>query len=240
MNRYIAEFIGTLVLVLIGLGTAVFDGGSVGHLGISLAFGFALLAMIYAIGPISGCHINPAVTVGAWLAGRMKAGDVVPYFIAQILGAICGFGFIALILNGVSSIQIGATANLSGSAAVHAAAQAVANGYGAHSAIGAGLGAAFIAELLLTFVLVLTVLGATATTAPNGFAGIAIGTALAITNFVAIPITNASINPARSIAPAVYAGDWALGQLWLFIVAPVIGGIVAALVYRLMAGRTPP
>jgi aquaporin Z len=240
MNRYIAEFIGTLVLVLIGLGTAVFDGESVGHLGISLAFGFALLAMIYAIGPISGCHINPAVTVGAWLAGRMKAGDVVPYFIAQILGAICGFGFIALILNGVSSIQIGATANLSGSAAVHAAAQAVTNGYSAHSAIGAGLGAAFIAELLLTFVLVLTVLGATATTAPNGFAGIAIGTALAITNFVAIPITNASINPARSIAPAVYAGDWALGQLWLFIVAPVIGGIVAALVYRLMAGRTAP
>lgn len=240
MNRYVAEFIGTLVLVLIGLGTAVFDGGSVGHLGISLAFGFALLAMIYAIGPISGCHINPAVTVGAWLAGRMKPADVVPYFIAQILGAICGFGFIALILNGVSSIQIGATANLSGSAAVHAAAQAVANGYGTHSAIGAGLGAAFIAELLLTFVLVLTVLGATATTAPNGFAGIAIGTALAITNFVAIPITNASINPARSIAPAVYAGDWALGQLWLFIVAPVIGGIVAALMYRLMAGREAP
>ena len=239
MNKYIAEFVGTLVLVLIGLGTAVFDGGNVGHLGISLAFGFALLAMVYTIGPVSGCHINPAVTVGAWLAGRMKASDVVPYFVAQILGAICGFGFLALILDGATNIQIGSSANLSGSAAVHAAAAAVSNGYADHSAIGASLAAAFIAELLLTFVLVITVLGATASAAPSGFAGLAIGIALAIANFVAIPITNASINPARSIAPAIYAGDWALGQLWLFIVAPLAGAILAAFVYRLVAGRAP-
>lgn len=239
MNKYIAEFVGTLVLVLVGLGTAIFDGGSVGHLGISLAFGLTLVAMIYTIGPISGCHINPAVTVGAVIAGRMHSKDVAPYIIAQILGAICGFGFIALILQGVTNIQIGSAAGLSGSAAVHAAAAAVSNGFNDHSAIGAQLGAAFITELILTFVLMLTVLGATATVAPNGFAGLAIGLALAVTNFVAIPITNASINPARSIAPAIYAGDWALSQLWVFILAPVLGGVIAAFVYKAFSARDP-
>jgi len=241
MSKYLAEFVGTLVLVLIGLGTAIFDGGGnggVGHLGISLAFGLTLLAMIYTIGPISGCHINPAVTIGALVAGRMKAGDAVPYWIAQILGGICGFGFLAWMIDSVSGIQIGTTAGLSGSTAVHAAAAAVANGYGDHSALGINTIGAFVTELLLTFVLVITVLGATASTAPNGFAGLAIGTALAVTNFVAIPLTNASINPARSIAPAIYAGSWALGSLWLFIVAPMLGGVLAAIVYRAIAGRT--
>ena len=233
MNKYIAEFFGTLVLVFVGLGTAIFSGKDVGHLGISLAFGFTLLAMVYTIGPISGCHINPAVTAGCALAGRMKGSDVIPYWIAQILGGICGFGFLALIMHGAGTESITTTP----SAFVHASAQAVSNGYGDHSPAGYSIAAAFIAELILTFVLVLTVLGSTASSAPSGFAGLAIGIALAITNFVAIPITNASINPARSIAPAIYAGDWALAQLWLFIVAPIVGGILAALIYKAIETR---
>ncbi len=226
MNRYIAEFIGTLLLVFVGLGTAIFAGKHVDWLGISLAFGFTLLALAYAIGPISGCHINPAVTLGAALAGRMNRSDVIPYWIAQVLGGISGFGFLALIMIGASTPDL-----------VHTAALATANGFGDHSPSGFNLEAAFVAETILTFVLVLTVLGSTASAAPSGFAGIPIGIALAIANFVAIPITNASINPARSIAPAVYAQDWTLGQLWLFIVAPLLGGVIAAYVYRLIEKR---
>jgi aquaporin Z len=224
MNKYIAEFVGTFVLLFGGLGTAVFDGKDVGHAGISLAFGLSLLAMVYAIGPISGCHINPAVTIGLALAGRCKWSDVPGYIIGQILGGFCGFGTIVLILFMAGHYDPSVAAS-------------VANGYGDHSAIGATVGGAFVAETVLTFVLVLTVLGATAKNAPAGFAGIPIGFALAVTNFVAIPITNASINPARSIPPAVYAHGWALGQLWLFIVAPIIGGIIAALVYLPIAGK---
>jgi aquaporin Z len=227
MNKYLAEFLGTLLLVFIGLGSAIFDGKSIGALGISLAFGLTLLALAYAIGPVSGCHINPAVTLGALLAGRMRGSDFVPYWIAQVLGGICGFGFLAWIMMGSGVPGL-----------VHTAAMATANGFGEHSPSGYAMGAAFLTELILTFVLVITVLGSTAAAAPAGFAGIPIGMALAITNMVAIPITNASINPARSIGPAIYAGDWALSQLWLFIIAPLAGGVLAAFVYKVIENRT--
>ena len=227
MNKYLAEFIGTLLLVFVGLGSAIFDGKSIGALGISLAFGLTLVAMAYAIGPISGCHINPAVTLGAALSGRMKSSDVLPYWIAQVLGGICGFGFLALIMMG--SGVAGMT---------HTSALATANGFAEHSPAGYSMGAAFVTETLTTFLLVFTVLGTTAAAAPAGFAGIPIGMSLALANFVAIPITNASINPARSIGPAIYAGDWALSQLWLFIIAPLVGGVIASFVYKLLENRS--
>jgi len=229
MKKYVAEFVGTLLLVVVGVGTAVFDGKAVGALGISLAFGLVLVALVYAIGPISGAHVNPAVTIGAAVAGRMKWSDVIPYWIAQFLGGICGFGFLATILLGAPGA--------SDPTFIHTSAAAVSNGFGDHSPTGFGMGAAFITEALLTFVLVFTVLGSTAASAPSGFAGIPIGMALAVANLVAIPITNASINPARSLGPAIYAGDWAIGQLWLFILAPLVGGIIAALIYRWIENR---
>lgn len=223
MNRYLAEFAGTWVLIVAGLGTAMYDGKNEGHLGISLAFGFALLALVYVIGPISGCHINPAVTVGLAVANRCKWSDVPWYVIAQFLGGACGFGTLVLVLF------------LSGKYD-QSMAVAVANGYDFNSPLGVGWAGAFITEAFMTMVLVLTVLGATAEGAPAA-GGVAIGTALAVANFVAIPITNASINPARSFGPALYAQGDALTQLWLFIVAPVVGGVVAALVYRLVSRK---
>jgi aquaporin Z len=223
MNKYLAEFVGTLLLVLCGVGSAIFDGKSIGALGISLTFGLVLVALVYAIGPISGCHVNPAVTLGAAIAGRMKGSDVVPYWIAQLLGGISGFGFLALIMIGSPTPDM-----------VHTSALATSNGFGDHSPGGYGMGASFVAEAVLTFVLVLTVLGATSSMAPSGFAGIPIGFALAAINIVGIPITNGSFNPARSLGPAVYAGDWARAQLWLFIVAPLVGGVLAAFVYKIV------
>jgi len=229
MKRYVAELIGTFVLVFGGLGAALFEGSKIGYLGISLAFGVALLAMVYAIGPVSGCHINPAVTLGAAIAGRMRWSDVVGYWIAQSVGAVAACGALVLIFQ--SGISGAGSASMVG----------LANGFGDHSPSGAaagfGLVAAFAVEAITTFVLVFTVLGATAARAPAGFAGIAIGFALALGNLVAIPITNASINPARSIGPAVYAQGWALGQLWLFVAAPFVGAIIAALLYRAVEDR---
>jgi aquaporin Z len=227
MNKYLAEFIGTLLLVFVGLGAAIFDGKSIGALGIGLAFGLTLLALVYVIGPISGCHINPAVTIGAALAGRMKGSDVIPYWIAQFLGGTCGFGFLALIMMSAPTPDM-----------VHASAVATSNGFGDHSPSGYGMAAAFVTEIFVTFVLVFTVLGSTASRAPAGFAGIAIGFALFVGHLVAIPIDNASINPARSLAPAIYAGGWALSSLWLFILAPLVGGVLAALIYRMIEGRS--
>ena len=228
MNKYIAEFIGTFFLILVGVGTAMYDGVDEHHLGISLAFGFTLLVMAYALGPVSGCHINPAVTIGVATAGRLPWSQSIGYVIAQVLGASSGFGTLvtALILSGKYNPSMAA---------------AVANGYGDHSALGVGAGGAFLIEALVTFILVFTVLAATSSSVPAGFAPIPIGLALTIGNFLAIPVTNASINPARSIAPALYTisstNGWALSQLWLFIAAPIAGGIIAAVLYNWVARR---
>lgn len=215
MNRYLAEFVGTFVLVFCGVGAALLDGKELGPVGISLAFGLTLVAMVYAIGPISGCHINPAVTVGLAVAGRIKWSDVAGYVIAQIAGGIVASALLlAIAPDGIA----GAANSLQGNYTMLPG---------------------FLTEMLFTMVLVLTVIGATSPNAPSGFAGIPIGLALAVTNFAAIPVTNASINPARSIGPALFAGfsDPSMTQLWLFIVAPIVGGILAALVYGLIRAK---
>lgn len=216
--KYAAELLGTLVLVFAGLGTAVLAGGKVGAVGISFAFGLTLVAMAYAIGPVSGCHINPAVTLGLWLSKRIQAGQAIGYMIVQVVGAIIGAGLVLLIAKGNPKFVLSPD-----SFGI--------NGYGLHSPDGYSLLAGFITEALFTMLLVITVLGTTDERAPAGFAGLPIGLMLTVTNLAAIPVTNASINPARSIGPAVFAGGWAIEQLWLFIVAPLVGGIVAAVVY---------
>jgi len=220
MRRYLAEFVGTFVLVMGGVGAAVLAGDRIGFLGVSFAFGLSLLAMVYAIGPISGCHINPAVTVGLMLCRKIERRLVPGYLIAQCLGAFVAAGIVLLLAKG-------------GPEGYSAAAQGLgANGFAAHSPGNYGAGTAFLAEIVLTFMLVLTVLGATDARAPVGFAGLAIGLVLTLVHLVGIPLTNTSVNPARSLGPAIFAGGWALQQLWLFIVAPLLGGGLAAAVYR--------
>jgi len=226
MNRYIAEFVGTFVLMFVGIGTALYDGKTIGHAGIALAFGLTLIAMVYAIGPISGCHINPAVTIGLCVARKFSWSESPWYIIAQLLGGTCGWGTLVLVLYASGKYD-------------SSMAQAVANGFGDNSALGVGLIGAFIVEMVATFVLMFTILGSTSEAAPAGFAGIAIGVALAVANFVAIPVTNASINPARSLGPALYAGGDYLSQLWLFFAAPIVGAILAALVWTLVGKRAP-
>jgi aquaporin Z len=215
--KYAAELFGTLVLIFAGVGTAVLAGGKVGALGISLAFGLTLVAMAYAIGPVSGCHINPAVTLGMLLSKRIKAGEAIGYMIAQVIGAIIGAGLVLVIAKGNGFVPGPDNFGI--------------NGYGPHSPGQYSLLACFLTEALFTMLLVITVLGSTDERAPAGFAGLPIGFMLAVTNFAAIPVTNASINPARSIGPAVFVGGWAIEQLWLFIVAPLAGGILAAGIY---------
>lgn len=227
MNRYVAELVGTFVLVIGGVGSAVLAGDKIGFLGVSFAFGLSLLAMVYAIGPISGCHINPAVTVGLLLSKKFAAREAAGYIGAQIVGAILGAAIVWLIASGAPGGYDPAVKGLA------------ANGYDAHSPGGYGLVAAFVAEVVLTAFLVLTVLGATDVKAPVGFAGIPIGLVLTLIHLVGIPVTNTSVNPARSIGPAVLVGGWALGQLWLFIVAPLIGAGVAAAVYLAMRAPVP-
>jgi aquaporin Z len=218
-KRVLAECFGTFILVFGGVGSAVLAGNKIGNVGVSLAFGLALLAMVYTIGPISGCHINPAVTVGVLLARKINAKDAAAYIIAQIVGAIVAAGAILLIARGASSGYDLLRGGLG------------ANGFGVHSPGGYSLGSAFVAEVILTLFLVITVLGATDIKAPVGFAGIAIGLVLTLIHLVGIPITNTSVNPARSIGPAVFVGSWALAQLWLFIVAPFVGAAIAAVTY---------
>jgi len=220
MKKYVAETVGTFVLVFGGVGSAVLAGDKIGFLGISFAFGISLLAMVYVIGPISGCHINPAVTTGMLLARKISPGDALRYVVAQVIGAVIASGFILWIAGGSAAGYNVATGGLG------------ANGYGLHSPGQYSLAAAFVTEVILTMFLVLTVLGSTDVKAPVGFAGIAIGFVLVLIHLVGIPITNTSVNPARSIGPALFVGGWALQQLWLFIVAPVFGAAIAAAIYR--------
>ena len=218
-KKYVAELVGTFVLVFGGVGSAVLAGSHIGFAGIAFAFGLSLLAMVYTIGPISGCHINPAVTCGVLLARKIGVKDALAYVIAQVIGAVIAAGVILVIANGVPGGYDPSVAGLG------------ANGYGVHSPGQYSMGAAFLAEVILTMFLVLTVLGSTDIKAPVGFAGVAIGLVLTLIHLVSIPITNTSVNPARSIGSAVFVGGWALQQLWLFIVAPLIGGAFAALIY---------
>jgi aquaporin Z len=225
MKKYAAELIGTFVLVFGGVGSAVLAGAHIGFLGVSLAFGLTLLTMAYAIGPISGCHINPAVTLGILMAKKINMKDAVAYVIAQCVGAILAAAVILFIAQGTPD---GYVASVSGLGA---------NGYAAHSPGQYSLAACFVVEVILTGFLVLTVLGSTDIKAPVGFAGIPIGLVLVLIHLVGIPITNTSVNPARSLGPALFVGGWAIQQLWLFIVAPLIGAALAAVIYGLI--RTP-
>ena len=225
MKKYFAELVGTFVLVFGGVGSAVLAGTHIGYMGVAFAFGLSLLAMVYTIGPISGCHINPAVTFGVFLTKKINGKDASMYVIAQIIGAVLAAGLILFIARGIPG---GYDASVSGLGA---------NGYGMHSPGLYNLQAAFLAEVILTAFLVLTVLGSTDIKAPVGFAGLAIGLVLTLIHLVGIPITNTSVNPARSIGPAVFVGGWAIQQLWLFIVAPLIGAAIAAGIYAVI--RTP-
>jgi aquaporin Z len=227
LKRAGAEFVGTFVLVFGGVGTAVLAGPKVGNIGVAFAFGLALLAMAYAIGPISGCHINPAVTLGLLVNSKIELSEAVRYWIAQILGAIVAA---AVLLAVVSGRKGGYDVRIEGLGA---------NGYGAHSPGGFPLGSALVVEVIMTAFLVFTVLASTDRVANVAFAGIPIGLVLTLIHLVSIPVTNTSVNPARSIGPAIFVGGWALKQLWLFIVAPLAGGLLGALVHRvLFSGST--
>ncbi len=221
-----AEFIGTFWLVLGGCGSAViaasFPELGIGFLGVALAFGLTVLTMVYAIGPISGCHLNPAVSIGLWAGGRFNAKDLIPYIVVQVLGAIAAAGVLYLIASGKSGFLLS-----DGFAS---------NGYGAHSPDGYSMSAGLITEIVLTFMFLIIILGATDKRAPQGFAGIAIGLGLTLIHLISIPVTNTSVNPARSTGPALFVGDWALSQLWLFWVAPIAGAILAGLIYKWLAG----
>ena len=219
MKKYAAELIGTFALVLVGCGSAVIAGQHIGFLGIALAFGLVMLVMVYAIGNISGSHINPAVTIGMLVSGRIKGRDALFYIVAQCIGAIIAAGVLLAIAKGLAGYSL----------AENGLGQ---NGYGAHSPDGYAMGACFVAELVLSALFVFVVLGATRQEAPKGFAGIAIGFALGFAHLVAIPITGTSVNPARSLGPAVLVWGDALPQLWLFWVAPIVGGILAALIWK--------
>jgi aquaporin Z len=220
-KKYVAELLGTFVLVFIGTGSAVVAGKYIGFLGISLAFGLSVLVMVYAIGHISGCHINPAITIAMLAAGKIPSKDAVFYIIFQCMGAVIASLLLLVIMTGLPSYSL----------AVNGLGQ---NGYGAASPGGYPLLSCFIAEIILTFLFLLVVFGATSRNAPAGFAGIAIGFSLAMIHMVGIPITGTSVNPARSIGPALVVGGTALGQLWMFIIAPIIGALVAACIWKFL------
>ena len=219
MKKYFAELIGTAALVLIGCGSAVIAGGPIGYYGIAFAFGLTVLVMVYAIGPISGCHINPAITVSMWVADKIKGKDAIFYIIAQCIGGIIGAGVLWAIATGKANFSL----------ALNGLGQ---NGYGVHSPAHYSLLACFIAEVVLTALFLFVIFGSTHKNAPKGFAGIAIGFTLVLIHLVGIPITGTSVNPARSLGPAVFVGGDALSQLWLFIVAPIIGGVITAIVWK--------
>jgi aquaporin Z len=221
MNKYAAEFVGTFWLVLGGCGSAVlaaaFPELGIGLAGVSLAFGLTVLTMAYAIGHISGCHLNPAVSIGLFAAGRFERRELLPYIAAQVSGGIVAAGVLYLIASGQSNFVLGGFTS---------------NGYGEHSPGGYSLFSALICEIVMTAIFLFVILGATSRKAPPGFAPIAIGLCLTLIHLISIPVTNTSVNPARSTAVALFAGDWALAQLWLFWVAPIVGGALGALVYK--------
>ncbi len=229
MNRYGAEFVGTFWLVLGGCGSAVlaaaFPAVGIGLLGVSLAFGLTVLTMAYAIGHISGCHLNPAVSVGLCAGGRFPASQLVPYIVAQVAGAVVAGGVLYLIASGKAGFDVSA-----GFAS---------NGYGVHSPGGYTLQAALITEVVMTMMFLLIILGATDKRAPQGFAPLAIGLGLTLIHLISIPVTNTSVNPARSTGVAVFVGGWAVAQLWLFWMAPIAGALLGAAVYRFIGSPKP-
>jgi len=224
MKIYLAEFLGTFWLVLGGCGSAVlaaaFPDVGIGFLGVALAFGLTVLTMAYAIGHISGCHLNPAVSIGLWAGGRFPANQLLPYIVAQVVGAVVAGGVLYVIASGKAGFDVSA-----GFAA---------NGYGAHSPGGYSLLAALVSEIVMTMMFLLVILGATDKRAPQGMAPVAIGFCLTLIHLISIPVTNTSVNPARSTGVAVFVGDWALAQLWLFWLAPIVGAILGAVIYRLI------
>ena len=224
MKQYGAEFVGTFWLVLGGCGSAVlaaaFPDVGIGLLGVACAFGLTVLTMAYAIGHISGCHLNPAISIGLWAGGRFPANKLLPYIIAQVLGGIVAGGVLYLIASGKAGFDVSA-----GFAS---------NGYGDHSPGGYSLTAALVTEVVMTMMFLVIIMGATSKRAPAGFAPIAIGLGLTLIHLISIPVTNTSVNPARSTGVALFVGDWALAQLWLFWVAPIIGAIIGAYIYRLV------
>ena len=222
MKKYVAEFFGTFWLVLGGCGSAViaaaFPQVGIGLLGVALAFGLTVLTMAYAIGHISGCHLNPAVSIGLWAGGRFEAKELVPYIISQVLGGIAGAGILFIIASGQSGFDV--TAGFA------------TNGFGIHSPGGYSMVAALVTEIVMTMMFLIIILGATDKRAPAGLAPIAIGLGLTLIHLISIPVTNTSVNPARSLAVAVFQGGWALNQVWLFWVAPIVGAILGAAVYK--------
>lgn len=222
MKKNLAEFFGTFWLVLGGCGSAVLAAGfpevGIGLVGVSIAFGLTVLTIAYSLGHISGAHLNPAVTIGLWMGGRISAKEILPYVVSQILGGIAAAAVLYVIATGNGS-EIGSFA---------------ANGYGEHSPGGYNMFAAIVTEFVMTFMFLLVILGATDEKAPKGFAGLAIGLALTLIHLISIPVTNTSVNPARSISQALFVGDWAISQLWLFVTVPIVSAIAAGLVYKFL------
>jgi aquaporin Z len=229
IRKLAAELIGTAWLVLGGCGSAVlaaaFPQLGIGFVGVSFAFGLTVLTMAYSIGHVSGCHLNPAVSVGLWAGGRFKASELLPYIVAQVVGAILGAAILYAIASGKAGFD------------VHAG--FASNGYGEHSPGGFSLAAALVCEVVMTFGFLFVILGSTHGNAPRGFAPIAIGLCLTLIHLISIPVTNTSVNPARSTAPALFAGGWAISQLWLFWLAPLIGAVLAGAAYRWVGGPEP-
>jgi aquaporin Z len=227
MKKLVAEFIGTLWLVLGGCGSAVLAAGfpelGIGFVGVSLAFGLTVVTMAYAIGHISGCHLNPAVSIGLWMGGRFDKKDLLPYIVAQVLGAIGGAAILYIIASGKPGFELGGFA---------------ANGFGEHSPGGYGMLSALVIEIVLTFMFLIVILGSTHSKAPKYLAGLAIGLSLTLIHLISIPVTNTSVNPARSTSQALFVGDWALGQLWLFWLAPIVGALLAGAVYKYLSPET--
>lgn len=226
MKKYVAEFIGTLWLVLGGCGSAVLAAGypelGIGFAGVALAFGLTVVTMAYAIGHISGCHLNPAVSLGLWAGGRFDTKELLPYILSQVLGGIAGAGILYLIATGKPGFELGGFA---------------ANGYGEHSPGGYSMFAALVCEVIMTFMFLIVIMGATHSKAPKGFAGLAIGLSLTLIHLISIPVTNTSVNPARSTSQAIFVGGWAAEQLWLFWVAPIVGALLAGFVYKMLAAE---